>query len=481
MNNDNGYSDILKIEPGIWSSIHSDIKKNIDYLHNKKMMYMNMYIDSKFTSNYDLMPRIPFPVTSFFITMLSTFYNNGTRFSSMNEGNDLKGVSEVSLRFALDEFQKSRFLNDVAFIRIRTGVELEFEHIIPTDIVYNYSFTKICLRKEQLEDQLSVFEYFEYKDGRWYRFEFTDKDFFSAPYDDMLNMENETRKNMKATPIEKWKTCPIIPLFANPDKYAYPSIFVAFDEVFNTLISFGLAGAPMSLLVKIFIKNNSINNNKDKYKAFGDLLTLLELDQDDDVGKVDTGELGSLKNFFVVFEASLAWLGRMVGLPVNVVSSQMNETRKSGSAKLVDNGASDIFRSSYLSQFDEFEYRLFKACKILQPKMKDFNFKPIDKSNLRLMQDGNTYIDNLIKEVRNSMTPYIEAIAKKYNVTLKEAEKIAEDVKNQMEKYFPDKYKDGLENSVNKGNNINDSKLTSFGIKKGVLDKNNAKNIVEDN
>ncbi len=478
-----GYSEILKIEAGAWQEIHRDMKKNIDYFYKKKKAYMNAYIDEKFTSNYDLMPRIPFPLTTFFITMLSTFYNNGTRLTSMNSGNELIGLSEVSLRLALDEFQKKRFLQEASFIRIVTGSELEFESIVGTDIVYNFGWTKICLRKEQLEDQTSIFEYFEYSRGQWYRFEFEDKDFYSAPYDNMLNMNNETRANMKATPIEKWKTCPIIPFFANPDKFAYPSVFVAFDEVFNTMIAFGLAGAPMSLLVKIYIENNSINNNKDKYKAFGDLLTLLELGEGDKVGKVDTGDLTSLKNFFAVFEASLAWLGRMVGISVNVVSSQMNETRKSGSSKYVDNGSAEIFRSSYLSQFDEFEYRLFKACKILQPKMSNFKFQPIDKSNSKLLSDSNSYIDGLINEVRNSMMPYIEAIAKKYNVTIEEAEAIAEDIKKQMKKYFPDGYKDGLgvqkvkENSSGKPG---DKTKAPFGLKKGTLNGKNAKNIVED-
>lgn len=473
--NGNDYSKILKIEPGIWSEIHATIQKNLDFFYNKKSMHLNQYIMSKFTSNYDLIPRTPFPITRFFVTMLSTFYSNSTRLTSMSEGQALEGLSEVSLRLALNVFQNRRFLNEASFIRIITGPELEFENIKETDIVYNFNFTKICIRKEQLEDETSIFEYYEFKNNKWWRIEFTAKDFYLAPYENMLEMTSEQKASMKATTPVSWKALPIIPFFANLDKYAYPSVFVAFDEVFNTLIAFGLAGAPMSLLVKIYVKNNSINKNKAKYQAFGDLLTLLELDKDDDAGKVDTGDITSLKNFFAVFEASLAWLGRMVGISVNVVSSQMNETRKSGSSKFVDNGSAEIFRSSYLSEFDEFEYRLFKACKALQPKMKDFKFQPIDKSNSKLLSDSDSFTDRLITEVRNMMTPYEEAIAKKYNVPLKDAKVIAGNIQKQFESYFPNGYNDG-----NSQKPQEESGTGAFGLKKGYLNDKNAKNIVED-
>lgn len=468
--------DILDInQSSAWSEIHYDIKKNIDFLNGKKRGYLNAYISEKFTSNYDLLPRLEFPVTSFFVTMLSTFYNNSTMFVG-NEGNDLgEYINIFKLKLVLRDFQQHRFLNLASFIRVVTGTsKTDFELVLGYDIIYDYYFENVCVRLKRRSDNLSEFEYYKKDGDRWGRVTFIAKDFGSFPYSKMFEFDDNERATFQISDVSYFNALPIVPLFSNIDRYSYPSIYVSFDEIFTTLLSFGLAGAPMSLFVKIFIKNNDLNNNSQKYKAFGDLLAILELGEKDDVGKVDTGDLTSLKNFFTIFEASLAWLARMVGISTNAVSSQTNEVRKSGSSKYVDNGPASIFRSSYIVEFDEFEYRLFEAIKKLNNNLSDFEFKPIDKSNDRLMTDDGTFIDNLINEVRNMMTPYEEAIAKKYNVNKVKAKKIAKEIQKEFEKYFPNGY-DGNSGSVNDGSK------TPFNLKKGYLNGDHAQNIVEDN
>ena len=476
--NKDEFSSILKIDANAWQPIHADTQKNVDFFHKKKTEYLNDYINHKFTSNYDIIPRLPFPLTTFFVTMLSTFYNDGTMIKDAG-GKEIIGINIISLKQSLNHFQKQRFLQEVGFIRIQTGAELKFEKVTGTDIVYNFSWKKICVRREQNEDMTATFEYYELKNGKWYGMSFTSRDFFSLDYDNMLNMDSDKKEMLNATTPEVYAACPIIPFFGNLDKFAYPSVFVAFDEVFTTLISFGLAGAPMSLLVKIYVKNNDLNSNKAKYDAFGDLLTMLELGKDDEVNKVDTGDLTSLKNFFTVFEASLAWLGRMVGVSTTVVSSQMNETRKSGSAKFVDNTSAEIFRSSYILDFDEFESRLFDACQKLNPKLKQYDFNVIDKSNDKLMMDHNSFVDGLVQEVRNMMMPYEDAIAKRYNVGKEKAKSIAAETQEQWKKYFP--YGMGVgEKGMEDKAKASESSSAPFNLQKKDLNGDGAKNIVED-
>lgn len=470
---DDNYSDILDInQSSVWDGIHADIRKNVDFLSGKKRSYLNKYIADKFTSNYDLLPRLEFPITSFFVTMLSTFYNSSTMFVGV-EGESLsKHINIFKLKLVLRDFQQHRFLNLASFIRLVTGGEkTDFELVIGYDIIYDYYFENVCLRLKQRSDNLSEFEYYKKIGNKFGRVTFVAKDFGSFPYDKMFEFDDEQKRTFQISEVTYYDVLPIIPLFSNIDRYSYPSIYASFDEIFTTLLSFGLAGAPMSLFVKIFIKNNDLNNNSQKYKAFGDLLAILELGERDDVGKVDTGDLTSLKNFFTIFEASLAWLARMVGISTNAVSSQTNEVRKSGSSKYVDNGPASIFRSSYIVEFDEFEYRLFEAIKKLNNNLSDFEFKPIDKTNDRLMTDEGTFVDNLINEVRGMMTPYEEAIAKKYNVDKSKAKEIAVEIQKQFEKYFPKGYD---------SNESVEGSTTPFNLKKGYLNGNNAQNITED-
>lgn len=477
---------LLSVDSDKWAQIQEHIKKNAAFKNNRKEEYFAAVIGDKFTNNAEMIPSFNFPLTKYFVIMLSTLYSAKTVLPAIDPANEILDTTNVL--FTLDSLQQDAFLNEVGFVRINNGdlVKCKLESVKCYDLLYDLNFENVLLRVKQIPKKKSIFEYYQViEDGCLY-YTLESNSFSQAA---KINWDALTPEIIQTFNIKlkgKLPTMPIIPLFFNDEPTANLSPVVVADEILNILIMFGLAGMPSSMLVKWWMtKMASVQGtSKEQQKSLFDMLEAIVLNTqgptEEKIGTVGTGNGESFKNMMIIFEAIVSWLGQMMGISKTTLKSQLREVRQAAASKFVEGKGSDIYRSHLIILFDEFEQRLFNAIGKFYPKLDIKNMKPIDKDNLSLLADSGDLMEYLIEGVREKFIPYIEALAKLHGITKEEAVKKAKEIEDDYKKYLEEA--DLM--MQNAGNSGKTSPKTKYGLKKGTINgkivKEGGGNEVED-
>ncbi len=463
---------LLSVDNPQWAFIQDDVIKNIAFKNNKKNRYLYEVINEKFTNNGEFMPNFNFPITKYFIIMLSTIYSDRTVLPAIDPANEILDVTNVL--FALDGLQQNAFLNEVGHIRVNNSdpKTCTLNSISVTDILYDVNFENVLLRVKQIPKKKSIFEYFMVLENKTCKYYTLESDSMGeAARIDWEKLDQQTIKSFNIVYRGILPALPIVPLFFNDDKTPSLSPVVTADEILNILVMFGLAGMPSSMLVKWYITQmgNVKGTSKEKQASLFDMLEAITLNMSgnskEEIGTVDTGNGESFKNYMIIFEAIISWLGQMMGISKTTLKSRLREVRQSAAAGFVEGKGGDIYRSHLIILFNEFEQRLFKTISKFYPALDIKNMKPIDKDNISLLSDSGDLLQYLIEGVREKFVPYIEAIAKQHGITREEAIKKAKEIQEEYDKYI----KPDLEMQMNKGGDDKSLSKEKFGIKKGNI------------
>lgn len=463
---------ILAVDNSQWAAIMENVIKNVAFKNNKKDRYLFEVVAEKFTNNGEFMPTFNFPLTKYFIIMLSTLYSDRTILPAIDPANEI--LDPVNVLFALDGVQQNVFLHETSHIRINNSnpETCMLNSINIPDIMYDINYETVLLRVKQRPKQKSIFEYFAVTPDKRCKYYTLESDsMYSASKIDWDKLDEQTIKSFNIVERGILPAMPIVPLFFNDDKTPSLSPVVVADEILNVLMMFGLAGMPSSMLVKWYITKmgNIKGTSKETQKSLFDMLEAITLNVSggtkEEIGTVDTGNGESFKNFMILFEAIVSWLGQMMGISKTTLKSQLREVRQAAASKFVEGKGSDIYRSHLIILFNEFEQRLFKTIAKFYPKLDIKKMKPIDKDNISLLADSGDLMQYLIEGVREKFIPYIEAIAKQHGITREEALIKAKEIQDEFEKYI----KPDMEMQQNQSSDKKIDSKSKFGLKKGNI------------
>lgn len=461
----------VRLNKSSWDSIHQQAIKNYDFFNDNKRRWLNQVLMQKFTQNIDLVPRFDLPITNYLVIMQSTIYDRMTTIFLQNakESDKLEDLSLPNFRLALQDFQYALFAQGIGFIYvINKSGKILLKNIKNHHIVYNFDFSRVCVRAKSVtytgstDEQVYIYDYYEQlADGTYSYYTFEAKDYFSFDFEKGSKIDDDLKETLKFRYLGNFKVLPIVYASRYMDNVSKLSPITQADEILNILLAFGLAGVPMSVFVKIYVKNSLFGQGNDKLEGFSDLYDILQLKTEEEAGKVDTGDLTALKNFFSIFEAILGWLAQFVGLNQSVVSSKMNEVRKSGASKFADSRSGQIFRDHMLVKLDFFEEQLFESINSIRKGKPPYKFRLIDK-NTSILSDPNDLSDYFEKTVRNKFEPYLDALAKLHKITKSDAKILADEIRVQNKEYFPEgaiedkepNMQNGLKKATLKGDNM---------------------------
>lgn len=422
-----------------WELLQSIALENQAFFDNDKRYYVQNKIFTNYTVNYDIIPNMNLNITQFLAVNKATFYDNPIIETEDGDSSFSDYIDTKSLALALSKTAIQNILHKVGVLRVKTGEKkLKFETILTQDVQYDYNLDNIIIRLKPYfingNDKASEF-WFE-----WYQRVGETNSYrmvkFTSSYSNKFNPESfgksDIYKNMST--VVNFKTLPIVFFFSTSHKKPVRSNFVDTDLIMNLLLGFGLANAPSSLLVKIFIKTSmgSTPNQGDLSTQLGDVLDVLGLGKDDDVGKVDTGDLTALNNFFLILEKILVHTAQLEGMQRSSFT-MAQQTRQSGVAKVADNKASGSYRNYLNREVNSFEDMVFETINKLSEK--EFKFKNIDKSEFTTWSASET-LDYFMTAATNGFESYITALAKIKKISLDEAEKYAEKIKSDMKKFY---------------------------------------------
>lgn len=463
---------LLSVDSDLWTGIQENIKKNTAFKNNRKDEYFRAVIGDKFTNNQEFIPSFNFPLTKYFVIMLSTLYSAKTVLPAIDPANEILDTTNVL--FSLDGLQQDAFLNEVGFIRInnRDTVKCKLESIKVYDLVYDINFENVLLRVKQIPKKKSIFEYYTVlENGMCDYFTLESNSLREAANINWDELTDGVKQAYNIKYIGRLPALPIVPLFFNDEPTANLSPVVTADEILNILIMFGLAGMPSSMLVKWWMtKMASVQDtSKEQQKGLFDMLEAVVLNTqgqtEEKIGTVGTGNGESFKNMMIIFESIVSWLGQMMGISKATLKSQLREVRQAAASKVIDGKGSDIYRSHLIILFDEFEVRLFNTIAKFYPKLDIKNMKPIDKDNLSLLADTGDLLDYLTNGVREKFIPYLEALAKLHGITKEEAVIKAKEVEDDYKKYL----EESEMLSFSAGKTGETSPKTKYGLKKGTI------------
>jgi len=271
-----------------WSDFHAIATKNQAFFDNDKRVYISQRILSDYTVNADIIPNLNLNITNFLTVGKASFYDNPIIETVGGETDFDKKIDTKSLAHALHETIIQNILNKVGILKIRIGNKnlkgkLSFESIKVYDVIYDYTLDNVIIRLRPFfqygeSDNMYYYEWYQRvsRDSEEYnRVEFIG--LFDQRFDYNMFGKSESLKNMSS--IQKFKALPVIFFFSTSHRKPVPSNFVDVDLIMNLLLGFGLANAPSSLLVKIFIKAglSMSPNSQDLKDQFGDILDILGL------------------------------------------------------------------------------------------------------------------------------------------------------------------------------------------------------------
>jgi len=452
-----------------WEEIHKFIKKNRDFKNDNKSNYLEEALFDKAETNIKTIPRVVYPLTSYIITRQARIYNRSTFLETNNNAKLEKWVDLTELKNSLIKINIDYFLHKAAFLEVDTKSSdklIKFKKINPDNIVYDISFTKIMIRRENILDKIHNFEYiidrekevarlktilkfsktdyhknllafFTKKKGKWVIFNIYAETFKNA-YDKFIYyiMNIEGNIHMKFTDIEQYvfykgkeEVNNIIPIFSNEYKTALPNSIVENDLALSLLYSFGLAGVPSELITK-FMVTRSIGSGAGSNKAtlmkeIANFLAVVNLEEGEDLKQLKTGEVNSMINLVNFFNTVYNQLCIFHGIP-----APFPQQGTSGGVQVIAEKVADTFTDSDKTNFDEFELKLFN---VLQKIIKGINFQLIKKYSG--IQTSSEILNEEILKGSNGLTTPIDSIMRIYKVSNAIAEERFEEIIEHNKKY----------------------------------------------
>lgn len=441
---DNNYSNPISLISQ-WLNLHAIARENQSFFEGDKRGYISNKIYEEYTVNSNIIPNLNLNITQFLTVKKASFYDNPIIEEESGSTDFENFIDTDSLSNALSDTAISLILNKVGILYIKTGEDkLYFDSILIQDAFYDYNLDNVIVRLKPISpdvgDEVQLFEYAWYKKNNpnsytmkvfsgKYDIKFTSNAFYTE-----YSFVNDPKCFIRSA---EFSALPLVFVFDTNHRSVVRSNFVDIDTVANMLLGFGLANAPSSLLVKIFIKNglNQISpNQSDFQRQFGDILEILGLGKDDDVGKVDTGDLTALTNFFIVLEKILVHTAQLEGME-RTSFTMAQQTRQSGVSKIADNRSSGGFRNYQNRKINKFENNVFKAINTLLGK--EFKFKNIDKSEFTSLTSSEI-LEYMNVAVSSGFEDYISGLAKVKKISIAEAEEFYKTMKKNFdEKYQP--------------------------------------------
>jgi len=451
-----------------WTQIHAEVSENEVFYSGDTRAFIEEIITSGFTDNAKAIPPVDLNITEWIIVNVSTLYIGRDQLSDHQGEIPPKYVDSDSYKEALQEASDSYFLNGAGFIYIHKGKtgEISFKSIKPFNIVYDYNFNKVCVQIGIYDEQRYVFEYYEKQsNGKVKGVTFIANDFFSAS-NSPLTLGKREKEVLLMRELGSFDSMPIIPMFRLVEKICTSSPIARLHKFLVVIVGFALAGVPMSVFVKLYLKTNSMSSDA-MSSAFADMMAILNLKEGDDIGVVDTGKGEAFINYLVIMESLLSLTAQMMGVSKTAVGNSVKEVRKSGASKYQDNLTALNFRRRRVNKWDKYERNIFKSLKLLRKSLSSFNFRPIDKDNESLLFDPESLQSYLIEGVSNGLIPLTNAVAIKYGLTPTEAEKLTKTIKKEIKTY------DTIYNAMGV---TPEKKELAGGLKKGDLKGNNYQN-----
>ena len=217
----------IRLNKADWDGIFEAVRKNYDYFNDNKRAWINFVLTSKFTNNYDLIPSFAFPITNYLTIMQSTIYDRMTTvlLKEAKENQEIEDISLVNFRSVLQKVQYDLFLNGVGFVYIiNKGGKIVLKNIKNYDIVYNYDFSRVCIKARAVsytgsyDEQIYLFDYYEQQeDGKYKYATFQGKDFFDLDFEKGFNSKPEQKKALHFTYKGIFEEIPV----AKISKYIY--------------------------------------------------------------------------------------------------------------------------------------------------------------------------------------------------------------------------------------------------------------------
>jgi len=435
-NNDLSKKSALRVnDVSFWETMRNIIVENQDFYDNNKMNYINRVVASDYTVNYDLIPIIPLPITSYMTKIKSNHYNKAYILESANQSDDFKKfISFNKLKLALSRMLINYHLHSAGFVRPtnpknKNSKKLHFDAVNPMDMQWNYAFTEVlCRIGHKMKGSMLMYRYEFYSPHNdiFKRIEFIAGDW--GTFD-----PTKLGEEIEVVSTSFFDYIPIVALFKTEARTPQKSVFVHADLILNILLGFGMANVPTALLVKIWVKNSGSRGVSmgDKLDALSDIMDVLPLGEKEDVGTLETGNLMSFQNFFSIFESLLTHISQLEGIPRSAVQIA-NPTRQSGASKQTDNRSSSIYRDLFIMELDDFEERLFEVINSLLKK--DYEFMNIDKG-LTITLSSREILDEMVIAVTNGFEDFVVAIAKYKKISLEDARKKLDEIMASREKY----------------------------------------------